>query len=76
MKILYACESGSRALGFPSPDSDYDMRFIYTHAEDWYLSLLPERDVIDKPINDFLDIGGWYVCKAINCLLEMKAGLN
>lgn len=39
VKIFYACESGSRAFGFPSPDSDYDVRFIYLHKKDWYLSI-------------------------------------
>jgi len=39
VKVLYACETGSRAWGFPSPDSDYDVRMIYMHDLDWYLSL-------------------------------------
>ena len=49
--IIAAIESGSRAWGFPSPDSDYDVRFIYAHAKDWYIQLSPERDVIEVPIN-------------------------
>jgi len=64
--ILHAIESGSRAWGFPSPDSDYDVRFIYAHPQDWYLQLNPERDVIEQPIDCDLDIGGWDVRKAFN----------
>jgi len=56
--IAYACESGSRAWGFPSAHSDYDVRFIYHHPRDWYLSidLEDKPDVIERPINDELDI--------------------
>lgn len=64
--ILHAIESGSRAWGFPSPDSDYDVRFIYSHPTDWYLQLVEERDVIEIPISDELDIAGWDVRKALN----------
>jgi predicted nucleotidyltransferase len=65
--ILYACESGSRAWGFASPDSDYDVRFIYTRPVDWYLSFDVERkrDVIEYPIVDEIDCGGWDVRKAL-----------
>jgi len=64
--ILKAIESGSRAWGFPSPDSDYDVRFIYAHPKDWYLQLSDERDVIELPISDELDISGWDLRKALN----------
>ena len=64
--IIQAIESGSRAWGFPSPDSDYDVRFVYSHSKDWYLQLTEERDVIELPINDELDIAGWDVRKAFN----------
>ncbi len=64
-RILYACESGSRAWGFPSKDSDYDVRFIYIHPLDWYLSITDKRDVIERPINDLLDINGWDIRKAL-----------
>ena len=59
VKILYAVESGSRAWGFESIDSDYDVRFIYAHHKNWYLNILPKRDVIEYPINDELDFSGW-----------------
>ncbi|MGB1253237.1 MAG: nucleotidyltransferase domain-containing protein [Candidatus Promineifilaceae bacterium] len=67
VKILYACESGSRAWGFPSADSDYDVRFFYVRTHDWYLSINVERkrDVIERPINDDLDISGWDLRKAL-----------
>ncbi|NOV01423.1 nucleotidyltransferase domain-containing protein [Paenibacillus planticolens] len=66
VRILYACESGSRAWGFPSKDSDYDVRFIYVRPVDWYLSIFEKRDVIERPISDLLDINGWDLKKALN----------
>jgi predicted nucleotidyltransferase len=66
VRILYACESGSRAWGFPSKDSDYDVRFIYIRPVDWYLSIYDKRDVIERPISDMLDINGWDLRKALN----------
>ncbi|WP_128100582.1 nucleotidyltransferase domain-containing protein [Paenibacillus sp. DCT19] len=65
VQILYACESGSRAWGFPSQDSDYDVRFIYVRPLEWYLSIEEGRDVIERPINDQLDINGWDLRKAL-----------
>lgn len=44
VKILYAVESGSRAWGFASTNSDYDIRFIYMHPLEWYLSLVDEQN--------------------------------
>jgi uncharacterized protein len=70
VRILFAIESGSRAWGFPSPDSDYDVRFVYAHEPDWYLSLTLGRDVIELPISDELDIAGWDIRKALNLLLK------
>lgn len=70
VKIIFAIESGSRAWGFPSPDSDYDVRFVYAHSIDWYLSLQPQRDVIEIPIDEELDINGWDIRKALNLLLK------
>ncbi|WP_310418651.1 nucleotidyltransferase domain-containing protein [Chamaesiphon sp. OTE_8_metabat_110] len=63
--ILYACESGSRAWGFPSPDSDYDVRFIYLRPLEWYLSIEDRPDTIDLPIDSLLDINGWDLRKAL-----------
>lgn len=65
VRILYACESGSRAWGFPSKDSDYDVRFIYIRPVAWYLSIFEKRDVIERPISDQLDINGWDLKKAL-----------
>ncbi|WHY79083.1 nucleotidyltransferase domain-containing protein [Neobacillus sp. WH10] len=65
VKVCYAVESGSRAWGFPSKDSDYDVRFIYVHKKNWYLSIDQKRDVIELPINELLDINGWELSKAL-----------
>ena len=59
VRIVYACESGSRAWGFPSADSDYDVRFLYVRPVEWYLSIDVQRDVIERPVQDELDISGW-----------------
>jgi hypothetical protein len=56
VRIVYACESGSRAWGFPSADSDYDVRFLYFRPVEWYLSIDVKRDVIERPVHDGLDI--------------------
>ncbi len=70
VRILFAIESGSRAWGFPSPDSDYDARFVYVRPLDWYLTITPGRDVIELPIEDELDINGWDLKKALGLLLK------
>ena len=67
-RILLAVESGSRAWGFASPDSDYDVRFIYVRPKENYLKLEQVRDVIELPINDELDINGWDVDKTLKLL--------
>ena len=66
--VLYACESGSRGWGFASQDSDYDVRFLYVHRLPWYLAVEPKRDVIELPISDELDVGGWELRKALRLL--------
>lgn len=68
VKVLFACESGSRGWGFASPDSDYDVRFIYVNRPAWYLSVDPHRDVIELPISGDLDINGWDLRKALQLL--------
>lgn len=67
VRIFWACESGSRAWGFPSTDSDYDVRFLYIHPTDWYLSIDDPRDVIEKP-GEVLDLSGWEIRKALKLL--------
>lgn len=73
--ILMAIESGSRAWGFPSPDSDYDVRFIYVHKPDWYLSTFPKRDVIERPVDPILDISGWELRKSLQLLSKSNGAL-
>ena len=75
VRILYACESGSRAWGFASPDSDYDVRFIYVHPREHYLSVDEQRDVIELPINDLLDINGWELRKALRLFKKSNGPL-
>jgi uncharacterized protein len=67
VRILRACETGSRAWGFPSPDSDYDVRFIYCHPRDWYLSIDEHRDTIEY-LDGELDLVGWELRKALKLL--------
>lgn len=71
--VLLAVESGSRAWGFPSPDSDYDCRFVYVRSEDDYLSLTLRPDVIELPISGELDVNGWDIGKALRLMLKGNA---
>jgi predicted nucleotidyltransferase len=77
VRILYACESGSRAWNFASPDSDYDVRFIYARDPDWYLSFDIERrrDVIEYPIVDEIDCNGWDIRKALYLFTRTNGAL-
>lgn len=70
IEILYACESGSRAWGFPSPDSDYDIRFIYRHPRDWYISVNEQKDSISVMPNELLDGSGWDVRKVLRLMYK------
>lgn len=67
VRVIYAVESGSRAWGFESPNSDFDVRFIYAHPKDWYVAvdLEEKRDVIEYDIVDEIDINGWDIRKAL-----------
>jgi predicted nucleotidyltransferase len=75
IRILYACESGSRAWGFPSPDSDYDVRFVYVHPLDWYLRLDEGPDTLNFPVDDELDLAGWELRKTLRLLRGSNASL-
>lgn len=65
IKILYAVESGSRGWGFASKDSDFDVRFIYAHSLEWYLSMRDKEDTINYPLSNSLDLSGWDIKKAL-----------
>lgn len=66
--ILHAVESGSRAWGFASPNSDYDVRFFYMRPKEYYLSLNKRRDVVEYPLSGILDINGWDIDKTLRLL--------
>jgi predicted nucleotidyltransferase/aspartyl/asparaginyl beta-hydroxylase (cupin superfamily) len=75
-RILFAVESGSRAWGFPSPDSDYDVRFVYARRAPWYLSIYPGRDVVETPIEQEMDVNGWDLRKALHLILKSNAVIS
>lgn len=75
VEIIYAVESGSRAWDFASPDSDYDVRFIYKRKKNDYLKLEKTRDVIELPIDDVLDINGWDLDKTLRLLYKSNPTL-
>ncbi|OIJ12926.1 hypothetical protein BKP35_10200 [Anaerobacillus arseniciselenatis] len=75
IRILYACEAGSRAYGLANENSDYDVRFIYIHRIDSYLSINKMEDVINAPISDLLDIHGWDFKKALHLFEKSNPSL-
>lgn len=75
VEILYAVESGSRAWGFASPDSDYDIRFIYKHDLEYYLSLWDKPDTIEFMTTENLDGSGWDLRKTLQLLAKSNAPL-
>jgi len=68
-----AIESGSRAWGFASPDSDYDCRFLFVRRRQDYLTLWPKRDVIETPLDGLLDVNGWDIAKALRLIVKGNA---
>ena len=68
VRVLLAVESGSRAWGFASPDSDFDVRFVYVRPVDHYLRLEPARDVLEWRVDEVLDVDGWDADKALRLL--------
>jgi predicted nucleotidyltransferase len=76
VRVLLAVESGSRAWGFASPDSDYDVRFIYAHRKDWYLSVFEQRDVIEEMLPGDLDVSGWDLRKTLRLFSKCNLALN
>ena len=75
VRIIWSAESGSRAWGFASPDSDYDVRFIYVRNRKDYLRLNPVRDVIEWQLDEVLDISGWDIRKALQLLYKSNPTL-
>lgn len=76
VRILYACEAGSRAWGFPSPDSDWDIRFIYAHPRDHYLTVRKERkDTIENASQMPYDASGWDLQKALYLFTRSNGAL-
>lgn len=73
VRVAWGIESGSRAWGFPSPDSDYDARFLYVRPLDDYLSPWRPRDVVETPLDAVLDVNGWDLVKAVDLLVRGNA---
>lgn len=75
VRILYACESGSRAWGFASPDSDFDIRFVFVRPSGSYLAVQDYFDSIERPLEGLLDAGGWDVRKSLRLLAKSNGAL-
>lgn len=76
IEILLAVESGSRAWGFPSKDSDYDIRIIYRHAHDWYVTPFEKKKVIENIFEEDLDVSGWDVSKCLALMYKGNASIS
>lgn len=75
IRVLLAVESGGRAWGLPSRDSDWDVRFLYVRPLAVYLGVVPPHDTIERPIVDGLDLGGWDVRKPLGLLVRSNAAV-
>ena len=75
VRVLLAVESGSRAWGFASKDSDWDVRFIYVHKPEWYFSIDEQRDVIEEMYAEYIDAVGWDIKKALALLKRSNPSL-
>lgn len=75
VRILFAVESGSRAWGFASKDSDWDVRFVYVHPTEWYFSIDEKRDVIEELFSNDIDAVGWDLKKALTLLKRSNPSL-
>lgn len=75
VRIIMAIESGSRAWGFASPVSDYDVRFVYVRRLEDYLCLEKKRDVIEWQLDDLLDINGWDLKKALFLMHDSNSSI-
>ncbi len=75
IRIIYACESGSRAWGFASPDSDYDVRFVYIRPKEFYLKLENTRDTLECEVNEIYDISGWDLKKLLRLLSKSNPSI-
>ena len=75
VKILLAVESGSRAWGFESDNSDWDVRFIYVHKPEWYFIVEEQRDVIEQMYDDDVDLDGWELRKTLRLFRRSNPSL-
>lgn len=76
VRVAWAVESGSRAWGFPSPDSDYDCRFVFVRPVSAYLDPWSPRDVVETPLDAVLDVNGWDLVKAVRLATAGNATLG
>lgn len=74
-RVLFSCESGSRSRGFASPESDYDVRFIFVRRTEDYLAVFPPRDTIECPVTDVWDLAGWDLKKALTLMTKGNSSL-
>jgi len=69
IKVVWAIESGSRAWGFASEDSDYDLRCIHIGKLDDYLGLLPSPQQVNLT-TEVLDLESWDIRKFAELTLK------